>query len=179
MKKLLCALTVALASVAGSSPVAAKTVDVTWSSAPLDIDGIVQPYFGTFTIAHDFTNSITDTVIGLLGYTLSFSTTATVVYSYDALVDQFRFGGLLGGAAGASSNTDDFILEFDDFTGADPQFYLFSRTTGTGAVDSTSIGKVSISPIPLPATLPLMLGGLAGLGWVGRCKKKATRPTCA
>jgi len=37
----------------------------------------------------------------------------------------------------------------------------------------TRPGVWTITPIPLPSTLPIIAAGLGGLGFIGRCKKKA------
>lgn len=41
--------------------------------------------------------------------------------------------------------------------------YIWGNSGGTGLGVTLTL---QISPIPLPASLPLMLAGMAGLGWV-------------
>ena len=141
MKKLFCAIMFGLIWLGGSAGATTYTVD--WSTGSLDLDGVVQTFSGSFTVEHDFSVNAPwqpGTTVGLLSYTLSFTTIQTVGYGYDANVDQFIYIFMRGTGTGA----------FD--------------TTSIGNV------SVSPSPVPLPASMPLLFVGLAGLGWIGRRK---------
>ena len=67
------------------------------------------------------------------------------------------------------------------------QLYTFDVTASTnatalefsginsGRTSFTFLGldDVSVTPVPLPAALPLFASGLAGLGWLARRRKRA------
>ncbi len=44
----------------------------------------------------------------------------------------------------------------------------FEFVEGSGALD-----RLRVEPVPLPASMPLMVGGLAGLGFLGRRKRRS------
>ncbi len=46
--------------------------------------------------------------------------------------------------------------------------FLFFGDDTTGAQSSVDLGKVSLSPVPEPASAALLIAGLAGLAWRGR-----------
>lgn len=51
---------------------------------------------------------------------------------------------------------------------------LFSSSNSVHRIDNIVLSYDDIPPIPLPAGLPLLLGGLAGLGLMARRKRKMT-----
>ena len=55
------------------------------------------------------------------------------------------------------------------FLGTGTVFLLVAQTADAGF----SIAQMSVSDVPIPAALPLLLSGLAGLGFASRRKKKA------
>jgi hypothetical protein len=46
----------------------------------------------------------------------------------------------------------------------------------SGGLSHVAVWGGSITPVPLPAALPLFAGGLAGLGWLSRRKKRKQLP---
>lgn len=78
-------------------------------------------------------------------------------------------GAAFSGVGGVSTETSDPI-------GLSEVAFLFDRPTAVGTpVNGNSVGaifaSIEIAPIPLPAGLPLMLGGIGLLGFAARRKR--------
>lgn len=100
-------------------------------------------------------------------------------------------GGILSSSYFSRIGTKDFVIATDDVKfpfGPGPAFgsilatmdetwapigtkgEVFTDSSGTGSI----IGTYSIvAPVPLPAALPLLASGIAGLGWVRRRQRQA------
>ena len=65
-----------------------------------------------------------------------------------------------------------FVFDFSDASGVSWNSSIFSLSNNRQALRLTASTLVP-STIPLPASLPLMLAGLAGLGWVARRRTRA------
>ncbi|MBT8472160.1 MAG: VPLPA-CTERM sorting domain-containing protein, partial [Marinicaulis sp.] len=92
----------------------------------------------------------------------------------DKLVDwriSYDGGVSLAGTDGAtfSSVVAAFLAGFDDVV-----FIAFRRTAGADGLDFyVEFLDAEFDPIPVPAALPLLLSGLAGLGFASRRRKNA------
>ncbi len=128
-------------------------------------------YFGNGVVG------FTDTVGG-------FSTIYTLANSNGSTADNFDFGGVDGNTAGFDLANIDVPqalsnMTFNELrTGNDIVLATGDRITGgltlSGRSDEVELGLArTLAPVPLPASLPLMLIGFAGLGLARR--RKAAR----
>ena len=84
-------------------------------------------------------------------------------------VIEFQFGNLSGAGAGDFGTSVLALIAFDDPLGPDP-FRAF--TDGDLLSASITISRVAaVTPVPLPAGLPLLLTGALGLGLLRRRAK--------
>lgn len=123
-------------------------------------------------------------VVGFTDTVGSFSTIYTLANSNGSSSDNFDFGGVDGNTAGFNlANIDvpqDLLnMQYNELrTANDIVLSNGDRITGgttlTNRSDSVSLGTVrDVAPVPLPASLPLLLAGFAGLGLASRRKKAA------
>jgi hypothetical protein len=61
------------------------------------------------------------------------------------------------------------VAQAGDFAGYDPDFKIQWLGSKSGKYDLVS-QTLTPAPVPLPAALPLFLGGIAGLGFMRRRK---------
>lgn len=80
---------------------------------------------------------------------------------------ELQFDNLSGVGAGSFGTSVLALVAFDDPLGADPFASLFDGDSLGGSITVSNVAT-TVAPIPLPAGLPLLLAGLAGLCWVGR-----------
>jgi hypothetical protein len=101
---------------------------------------------------------------------------ADVGYFYNGSADALIIGGTLGGANSVASGTDDFILVIQSFS-TTPTYteLLYSTATDPSHQFTSTTGSVhvAVSATPIPATLPLFVSALGGLGFVGWRKARA------
>ena len=96
-----------------------------------------------------------------------FTTTAGLLFTSNAGFEYNFYGG--GGCCGSAANTT-YLSTTDG--GVSSGFY--PGIPGTLTVTDASSPEDPLSPVPLPATLPLFASGLGALGLLGwRRKKKA------
>lgn len=147
----------------------------------LDIDDLglddVQVTSATYLYFGNGVVGFTDTVGG-------FGTIYTLANSNGSSDDNFDFGGTDGNIAGFNLANIDVPQMLTNMTvnelrtANDIVLASGDRITGgltlSGRSDTVSLGtQRSLAPVPLPAALPLMLIGFAGLGLAGR--RKAAR----
>jgi len=78
-------------------------------------------------------------------------------------VIELQFGNLDGSAANLFGSSVLALIAFEDPLGANPFAALLD---GDSLWASISLSKVAVAPVPLPAGLPLLLAGLAGMAMV-------------
>lgn len=81
-------------------------------------------------------------------------------------VIEFQFGTLSGAGVGGFGSSVLVQVLFDDALGSNPFASLVDGEFYTGSITVSNV--VDVSPVPLPAALPLFLSGLIGLGWLGK-----------
>lgn len=70
-------------------------------------------------------------------------------------------------------NADLFLISITFDSLVDSALISFAIDDGDGfGMDDVRIGS-SVAPVPVPATLPLLLAGIGGLGWAARRRKQA------
>ncbi|MEO0958217.1 MAG: hypothetical protein AAFY66_07110 [Pseudomonadota bacterium] len=124
-----------------------------------------------------FTNPATGTVVlelepgvdvedvAVLSSSFNFGPISDVVFDVFAR-DNLVIGGL-GDASGASSGTDDFLLLIFDIFAA-PDFFQFDELDGVDGFATTSTVSGTVTAVPLPAPVLLLLAGMGALGLAAR-----------
>ena len=82
---------------------------------------------------------------------------------------EFRFGSLLGAAAGSFNTSVLMVIAFDDALGPNPFDVLVDGNSYTASVSISNVREVS--QVPVPATLPLFASVLMILVGVRRYRK--------
>jgi len=85
------------------------------------------------------------------------------------MIEAFRGGASVGSES--FDPIDDFANFVGIFDAAGIDRVLITETTGNA--DNEFFGSFAIATIPVPASLPLILGGFAVLGMVGRRRRKS------
>ncbi len=145
---------------------------------------------------HGFTSSLDDLPLGhsVSTFSFTFEATETTALYMGITLDEFVSNVQARGRASLTSATLSFELyeeivlterldskalflsSFADAYGESEYWGygggVYVSALGTRASLSKFHANVaSITPVPLPPALPLLLGGLAGLGWLGRRRK--------
>jgi len=104
----------------------------------------------------DFTDGNANLIVRL------FDTSATEIFSYDFAAD----------GPGIDVGDNEFFSFFSNVFGAGIAGVASAtiQLTGSGAVDNLSF---DVADVPIPGALPLLLSGIAGLGFSMRRKKRA------
>ena len=139
-----------------------------------------------FDVTADFTANIMNSPSGLSINSITstmvsgdpFPIAGGYVYSYVVNTDTFSFGGLANGVNGINSTMNDFHAMISDFT-TNPSIYIedtLSSQSDIGFPSSGTVAVKALAPVPLPAGLPLLLSGLAGVaGLRMRRKRRASQ----
>ncbi|WP_298836487.1 VPLPA-CTERM sorting domain-containing protein [uncultured Roseobacter sp.] len=113
---------------------------------------------GTLTFA--FLNDVSLGELFLLDSEIG---TMATLFSGGDIVSSFTLTGLNESDTGNSSTDNEFtLLDFGGATG-DTLQVVFSR--------SGAVGQIEVSAVPVPAGLPLLLGGLGAFAWMRRRKQ--------
>ncbi|MCA8868171.1 MAG: VPLPA-CTERM sorting domain-containing protein [Rhodobacteraceae bacterium] len=186
-KQLILAIGVGLLAPLNTATAAVVSYDVSFSAntfatgsgpdpAPVD------PVTGDFTITLDTALDYTGQTAGITLGSLNIALGSTLSFNYNHTLDRLSVGGIHFGSDVIQFNpsTNDFWLFIDNFTGVaafDQLGYtqtavssnnLFYTLNHTGSVSV----QVAPPPIPLPAGLPLLAGGIALLGGL-RLRRKS------
>ena len=142
----------------------------------------------TFGAEVDFTDGVSPNGLTEIGFGIGFSladptsgaTGGFDIFDEDGLfldgdllavgftedIVELQFGNLGGSGAGSFGSSVLALIAFDDPLGPNP---FASLIDGNAYVASVSIS--SVVSLPLPATLPLLLAGLLGMGLIERSRK--------
>lgn len=83
-------------------------------------------------------------------------------------VIEFQFGNLTGSGARDFGSSLLALITFDDPLGANPFDNFFDGDSLGATITISSVLDTSVAPIPLPAGLPLLLGGMGVLALARR-----------
>lgn len=134
----------------------------------------VDPVTGSFTITFDPTVDATNQTAGITLGSLNLSLGSALSYNYDSATDRLEVGGLSNGANALFFNPpqNDFWLFIDNFLSGTPLFDQvgYAQVSAGSNVYFTlnQTGSVTVTPVPLPATLPLLAGGLGLIAFLRR-----------
>jgi hypothetical protein len=70
---------------------------------------------------------------------------------------------------GGSTTLTDTVIK--PTTLAAGTYVLEIRASSVGSTGGTYSGSINLTPVPVPAALPLLLSGLGGLGWLTRRRR--------
>jgi hypothetical protein len=181
MKSILAAATI-LSALAFATAANATIISATYDfSANLlvSLAGFADPLTGSFTLSFDNSADIPDSTVGLTVNSLNHPHAAaiTVEFTYSASADLLTFGGSQTGVDGATTNTDDFILEASNVSSAPAYVRGFETVAGSIAGVSAPTGSLTVIPVPVPvpepASLALLGVGVLGLGALRHRRKAA------
>jgi hypothetical protein len=148
------------------------TLDITGINAPLDLEG---SRFGVNSLAFNETSPMGSIVTGTLtGFT--FMTGGLNAMGCDGTGNFFCFKANTAPTGPALAANSELKFTFDltvadasNFAGYNPSFKIQWLGGKPGKYDLVS-QTLTPTPVPLPAALPLLLGGVAGLGFMRRRK---------
>jgi PEP-CTERM motif len=183
------------AAVSGAASASIITYDWTLSDAPGVTSGGLIPGSGTLTVdtsqtqvrggfTGDLVTSLTGTLsngatVGLLAPNTSFGLESNSNFLFptgNSLVDASFNGNSFNAGIGFSATSGNFLLIGSNAEGGQPAGNNgYTELVGPGG---SSIGQggfsIALAPVPLPASLWMMILGLGGLGTVGlRARKQS------
>jgi hypothetical protein len=132
----------------------------------------VDPVEGSFDITFDPSLIYPEagTTTGITLNTLNIALDSALSFTYNDPSyppDLLGVGGISQGPGAVLyvPATNDFALVIDNFSTGNPTFlrFAYSQTAVNNDYFSTETGSVTFTPIPLPATLPLVFSGLGAL----------------
>jgi hypothetical protein len=177
MRKLLLTL-MALATMA-VSPAQAVILQIDFS-VPTTGDPMLA--VGTVVIDNPFDVDSLNSLIGLTASGFNFDVDGFVTFTYDAAADWLQLGGSVNGTGGIFINTNDFMIQIEDFLTSPVVVSTFVVQTGQGFIAnqpaSVTVGVPNIS-IPLPGTVWLFLTLAAALVFFRRTEQKGQSPLSA
>ena len=142
-------------------------------------DGFFDDYI--FTVSGTSADSVTSTIN--LGNFLQISGLQVSLFSLVPNQSVPLFGSKLpagsreldawSSAISSGGNTLGTVAVIPPTTLAAGTYALEIRGTVTGSVGGSYSGQLNLAPVPLPAALPLLLSGFAGLGTLARKRRAA------
>ena len=148
------------------------TLDITGINGPSDLEG---SRYGVNSLAFNETSPTGSVVSGTMtGFT--FMTGGLNAMGCDGTGNFFCFKALTAPTAPALAANSELQFTFDltvanasDFAGYNPSFKI--QCLGGNADNYDLVSQtLNPTPVPLPAALPLLLGGIFGLGFMRRRK---------
>jgi hypothetical protein len=148
------------------------TLDITGINGPSDTEG---SRYGVNSLAFNETSPMGSVVTGTMtGFT--FMTGGLNAMGCDGTGNFFCFKAATAPTGPALAANSELTLTFDltvanasDFTGYNPDLKIQWLGGKSGKYDLVS-QTLTPTVVPLPATLPLLFGGIAGLGFMRRSK---------
>jgi hypothetical protein len=127
---------------------------------------------GSFSVSFDPAGgSFTDRTAGVTFTTGDLAVDGTLAFSYDASRDKLILGSLVGdGADSVKAGHNDFSFVIQSFSSHPSALsFLYSQINPNPLVPAGTFVSynVSVTPTPIPATLPLMASALVVLGGFG------------
>ncbi len=134
----------------------------------------VDPVQGTFIIKFDPTQDYGDTTTGIKLTGLNINLGSKLGFNYQSSTDHLVVGGIDSGVGTVGMPRDDFELPIYGITGSSPGpgafgVFLYSQlSTPTNRFFTANYSvEVTVSPAPVPATLPLFLTAIGAIGMAG------------
>jgi hypothetical protein len=200
MKHFITAAMVAAGTVLGAGQATAATLGLTTEAPSLSASEAFIDYFefgtdgdlSTFGAEVDATDGVSPAGFTEIGFGIGFGfadptngatggfdvfdedglylTGDLLAVGFDEDVIELQFGNLSGSGAGFFGSSVLALIAFDDPLGANP---FASLVDGDSLGASVTISNVAdVAPIPLPASVLFLLGGLASIGAVGARRRR-------
>ncbi|MGE0221946.1 MAG: PEP-CTERM sorting domain-containing protein [Acetobacteraceae bacterium] len=159
-------LTLTAALMAGSAQAATLTRTFEFSGT---FPSGINPFEGSVTATFSTTSNASNQTSDITLNSLPFSLGSTIGFSYDALHDEIRFGGIANNVSTLDAATNDFMIWIAGASGSTPtvvnlMYYLPSEL---GPPHFMTTATVTIATAaPEPATIAVFGLGLGALGLV-------------
>lgn len=126
-----------------------------------------DPMSGSFTLTFDPTQGVSNSTAGLTVNSLAAPTTDGPGYSYVLGTDRLILGDLLNGTGTHFDFTNDWSLVIYNFT-TGPGFFFSATNRFEQGSEMPYVLNASVSVVPLPPALLMVLSAFAGLGLLRR-----------